>query len=181
VSSSGSQATAPSVRSGSGAAAPVANRPASSSCSVSMRAHCGATSSAACCGVRSSAGRSNRRSSTACTSVPRSWSGLGRSGRRSIERKRYSRGQVLKSAARDGDSDGRTGRSVSAGTSSVTCVATSPGGCAGTAAAGGTAGAGKGSTLASTVMAFRLGQRCDETAARACPRGGAGCVRAWSP
>ena len=50
------------------------------------------------------AGRSNSRSSTACTSVPRAVAGVGGSGMRSMTRNRYSSGQVMKSDARDGDS-----------------------------------------------------------------------------
>ena len=53
--------------------------------------------------------RSNSRSSTAWTSVPRAMSTDGRSGSRSMVRNRYSSGQVLKSAARDGDSEGGRG------------------------------------------------------------------------
>ena len=52
------------------------------------------------------AGRSNSRSSTACTSVPRVAAWLGGSGNRSMVRNRNSSGQVMKSAARDGESDG---------------------------------------------------------------------------
>ena len=63
--------------------------------------------SAATAGTRSAAGRSNSRSSTACTSVPRAVAGVGGSGMRSMTRNRYSSGQVMKSDARDGDSDGR--------------------------------------------------------------------------
>jgi len=44
-------------------------------------------------------------SNTACTTVPRVAAREGASGNRSIVRNRYSSGQVLKSDARDGDSD----------------------------------------------------------------------------
>ena len=60
--------------------------------------------SAATSGVRSAAGRSKRSSSTLCTTVPRTASGEGSSGSRSMVRKRYIRGQVMKSPARLGES-----------------------------------------------------------------------------
>ena len=59
--------------------------------------------SCAAAGVRPAAGRSNSRSRTACTSVPRAVAVVGGSGIRSITRNRYSSGQVMKSPARDGD------------------------------------------------------------------------------
>ncbi len=50
--------------------------------------------------------------------MPRVAAGLGASGIRSITRNRYSSGQVMKSAARDGDSDGPAGgRPSSSGSS----------------------------------------------------------------
>ena len=55
--------------------------------------------------VRSAAGASKSRSSTAWTSVPRVAASLGFSGSLSITRNRYSRGHCMKSLARDGDSD----------------------------------------------------------------------------
>ena len=55
--------------------------------------------------MRSAAGASKSRSSTACTSVPRVAASLGFSGSLSITRKRYSSGHCMKSLARDGDSD----------------------------------------------------------------------------
>ncbi len=54
--------------------------------------------------VRSAAGASKSRSSTACTTVPRVAAALGFSGSLSITRKRYSSGHCMKSLARDGDS-----------------------------------------------------------------------------
>ena len=79
-------------------------RAASNSSPEHNRDHCGASISAAAAGVRAAAGRSNSRSRTACTSVPRAVAVVGGSGMRSITRNRYSNGQVMKSAARDGDS-----------------------------------------------------------------------------
>ncbi len=55
--------------------------------------------------VRSPAGASNSRSSTACTSVPRVAASLGFSGSRSITRNRYSNGHCMKSPAREGDKE----------------------------------------------------------------------------
>ncbi|GHI21986.1 hypothetical protein Shyd_33570 [Streptomyces hydrogenans] len=55
--------------------------------------------------MRSAAGSSKSRSSTACTSVPRVAAALGFSGSRSITRNRYNRGHCMKSLAREGDSD----------------------------------------------------------------------------
>src|SRR6202020_4231 len=80
------------------------NSSASPAFSSRSRAHSGSTKSAATAGVRSAAGRSNSRSSTACTSVPRAVAVVGGSGMRSITRNRDSSGHVMKSAARDGDS-----------------------------------------------------------------------------
>ena len=54
-------------------------------------------------GVRSAAGASKRSSSTLCTTVPRTASGDGGSGSRSMVRKRYIRGQAMKSPARLGE------------------------------------------------------------------------------
>ena len=59
--------------------------------------------SAATSGVRSVAGRSKRSSSTLCTTVPRTASGDGCSGSRSMVRNRYISGHVMKSPARLGD------------------------------------------------------------------------------
>src|SRR5262249_35474625 len=106
----------------------------------------GATSAAARCGVRSAAGRSNSRSSTACTSVPRAWSALGCSGSRSMVRNRNSSGQVLKSAAREGDSDGRPGSCAASSAGSRTSSAANPP-----------------TAKPSTVIPDRLGQPPDET------------------
>ena len=75
------------------------------------RSHVGQRSARAASGVRSSAGSRNSRSSTACTSVPRTWAAVGTSGNRSIARNRYSSGHCLKSFARDGESAGRRGTS----------------------------------------------------------------------
>jgi hypothetical protein len=91
--------------------------------------------SIAAAGVRSPAGRSNSRSSTACTSVPRAVAVVGGSGILSITRNRYSSGHVMKSAARDGDSaDGGSpagpksaGSGTSPGVGTPTGVGTSTG------------------------------------------------------
>src|SRR5664280_2441188 len=84
---------------------------ASSGCDSSKVSHCGSTRATAAASVRSGRGRSNSRARTACTTVPRAAWALGRSGSRSIVRKRNSNGQVMKSVARDGDSEGTTGSS----------------------------------------------------------------------
>src|SRR5664280_2769301 len=84
---------------------------ASSGWDSSRVSHCGSTRSTDATSVRSGRGRSNSRSRTACTTVPRAACALGRSGSRSIVRKRNSSGQVMKSAARDGDSEGTSGSS----------------------------------------------------------------------
>src|ERR1700733_12080853 len=81
-----------------------ANRSASPASPSRRRPHSGSSMPAAAAGVRSAAGRSNSRSSTACTRVPRAVAGVGGSGMRSMTRNRKSSGQVMKSAARDGDS-----------------------------------------------------------------------------
>ena len=78
---------------------------------VHNRSHVGRRSARAASGVRSCAGSRNSCSSTACTSVPRTWAAVGTSGNRSIARNRYSSGHCLKSFARDGDSAGRRGTS----------------------------------------------------------------------
>jgi hypothetical protein len=83
VSKSTPSAAAPAIDS-----APPENSSASSGRPASIRSHAGATSERACTGVRSAAGTSKSRSSTACTSVPRVAAGLGFSGSRSITRKR---------------------------------------------------------------------------------------------
>ena len=61
--------------------------------------------------VRSPAGRSKRRSSTACTTVPRVASRVGTSGSRSTTRNRYFRGHDLKSLPREGLRVASAGRS----------------------------------------------------------------------
>ena len=110
----------------------VAEQRASSGSSAVSRSHSGISMPRADSGVRSAAGRSNSRSRAACTSVPRAVAVVGGSGSRSITRNRYSSGQVMKSAARDGDSAGPPGRSASsAGVSSpgVSARAGSPPAC----------------------------------------------------
>ena len=79
------------------------NSAASSGSSAASRSHSAASRALAASGVRPAAGRSNSRSSAACTSVPRAVAVVGGSGSRSITRNRYSSGHVMKSAARDGD------------------------------------------------------------------------------
>ena len=71
--------------------------------------------------VRSCAGRSNRVSRARWTSVPRTAAADGSSGSRSIERKRNSSGQVVKSEARDGDSEAGNGDAMAATVAFPTC------------------------------------------------------------
>ncbi len=66
-------------------------------------------------------GRSKRVSSARCTRVPRTAGADGSSGSRSMERKRNSSGQVVKSEARDGDSEAGNGRRMSATVAFPTC------------------------------------------------------------
>lgn len=55
--------------------------------------------------MRSAAGASKSRSSTACTRVPLVAASLGFSGSRSMTRNRYSSGHCMKSPAREGESE----------------------------------------------------------------------------
>ena len=80
-----------------------ANSSATSGSAASTCCHCGSIISAACSRVRWPRGRSKSRSSTPCTTVPRTAADDGFSGSRSITRNRYLSGQLMKSAARDGD------------------------------------------------------------------------------
>ncbi len=80
------------------------NSSASSGRFASSFSHSPGTIARAPSAVRSAAGASNKRSSTACTTVPRVAAALGFSGSLSITRKRYSNGHRMKSPARDGDS-----------------------------------------------------------------------------
>src|SRR5215469_13978125 len=132
------------------------NRSASSGSASSSRDHSGWTSEWASGGVRSAGGLSNRRSRTAWTSVPRAAAGLGGSGSRSMTRNRYRSGQVRKSPARDGDSEGPR-RAAWPGAAGVS-AASDPARAAG---APGTAV----TVAASSPMSGRLGDATDS-----CPR-----------
>ncbi|CAM5239045.1 hypothetical protein STENM327S_01780 [Streptomyces tendae] len=69
------------------------------------RSHWPGTSAFALGGVRSAAGASKSRSSTACTRVPLVAASLGFSGSRSMTRNRYRSGHCMKSPAREGESE----------------------------------------------------------------------------
>ena len=86
-------------------AASSVNSPATPPRSDSLRrAHSGASRVAAASGVRSPAGRSNSRSRTACTRVPRTAADDGCWGKPVDRAVAEQQRQVMKSPARDGDS-----------------------------------------------------------------------------